>query len=58
MEHLVAERLDDDAAQLMVTLARSPASPVVPAVDVRERAFDVHDLTEVHRREAWSPSTT
>ena len=58
MEHLVAERLDDDAAQLMVTLARSPASPVVPAVDVREREFDVHDLTEVHRREAWSPSTT
>jgi FlaA1/EpsC-like NDP-sugar epimerase len=56
LEHLVAERLDDEAAGLMVTLAQSPARPVRRAVDVRD--LDVHELTEVQRRQAWSPSTT
>src|ERR687893_2027060 len=57
LEHLVAERLDDDAARLMVSLARSHAQPVTRLpVDVSD--IDVHQLTEVQRRQAWSPSTT
>jgi FlaA1/EpsC-like NDP-sugar epimerase len=56
LEHLVAERLDDEAARLMVTLATSPARPVTSGAGVRD--LDIHDLTEVQRRQAWSPSTT
>lgn len=49
LEHLVAERLDEQAAQLMVTLATSPHRPVDERADI--------DL-EVQRRHSWSPLTT
>jgi FlaA1/EpsC-like NDP-sugar epimerase len=47
---LVAEHLDDDAAHLMVTLAKSPARVV-------DRT-DISDLAQVPRRDSWSPLTT
>jgi FlaA1/EpsC-like NDP-sugar epimerase len=55
LEHLVAERLDDEAARLMVTLAESPAHPVG---DDDERDIRVDELADVQRRQAWSPLTT
>jgi len=56
LEHLVAERLDDEATRLMIALAEEPALPV-GELDVRD-PDDVHDLPEVRRRQAWSPLTT
>ncbi len=50
LEHLVAERLDEQAAQLMVRLAETPAVAV--------GAIDIQDLDEVPRRDSWSPLTT
>jgi FlaA1/EpsC-like NDP-sugar epimerase len=50
LERLVAEHLDDDAAHLMVALARSPAR----VVDQN----DDSDLTQVPGRDSWSPLTT
>jgi FlaA1/EpsC-like NDP-sugar epimerase len=50
LERLVAEHLDDDAAHLMVALARSPAR----VVDQN----DDSDLTQVPGRDSWSPVTT
>jgi FlaA1/EpsC-like NDP-sugar epimerase len=50
LEHLVAEHLDDDAADLMVKLARTPA-----------RVVDQNDesgLAQISRRDSWSPLTT
>ncbi len=49
LEHLVAERLDEQAAQRMVALAESPARAVA-GID--------RDLDEVQRRNSWSPLTT
>ncbi|HEX6569051.1 MAG TPA: nucleoside-diphosphate sugar epimerase/dehydratase [Acidimicrobiales bacterium] len=50
LERLVEQRLDEQAAQLMVALATSPAR----AVD----DIDVRGLTTVERRDSWSPLTT
>jgi FlaA1/EpsC-like NDP-sugar epimerase len=50
LERLVAERLDDDAAHLIVALARTPAR----VVDHNRES----DLTPVPRRDSWSPLTT
>jgi FlaA1/EpsC-like NDP-sugar epimerase len=50
LERLVAEHLDDDAAHLMVALARTPAR----VVDHNRES----DLTPVPRRDSWSPLTT
>jgi FlaA1/EpsC-like NDP-sugar epimerase len=50
LEHLVAERLDEQATELMVALARSPA---VAVSDPAQSQFD-----DVSRRHSWSPLTT
>jgi FlaA1/EpsC-like NDP-sugar epimerase len=50
LEDLVTERLDDQAGELMVALAQSPARAV--------SATDPHDLGEGQRRHSWSPLTT
>jgi FlaA1/EpsC-like NDP-sugar epimerase len=55
LEGLVDERLDDEAAKLMVALAESPAH-VVGDIDDRELAEP--DLAGAHRRQSWSPLTT
>jgi FlaA1/EpsC-like NDP-sugar epimerase len=51
LERLIAERLDDEATQIMVALATSPARAVD---DSAAEAVGQAD----HRRQAWSPLTT
>jgi FlaA1/EpsC-like NDP-sugar epimerase len=50
LEHLAGERLDDEAAELMVDLARSPA---VAADNFESGRFD-----DAPGRNSWSPLTT
>jgi len=55
LEGLVDERLDDEAAKLMVALAESPAYVVG---DIADRDMAEPDLAGAHRRQSWSPLTT